>query len=384
MGLDTMTRADAIVIGGGIAGLSMAARLANEMRVIVLEAEGACGYHASGRSVAFAHFGLGDRIVRTLTALSLFEFREMESVSGDPIASVHPALHIAYSDQRAELDALQEVHDRFECAYEILQDAEIESVMPTLKIGPEHAHRAILDTGSLRLDTDAMLQRQMADLKANGGSLVTNAPVRSIANDAGVWAGETPVGAFGAPHLINAAGAWADEVARMAGVPTIGLQPRRRTVISFDGPPETDVSRWPFTKTVTDGFYLLPEGTGRLLASPMDQTPSAPCDAAAEELAKATAADRVETAPSLDIRRIAHSWAGLRTFAPDELPVIGESPDAPGFYWDAGQGGYGFQTSDGLSRLAARSILAKAWPGAALAAGITPEALSPSRFARKP
>ncbi|MEM6585171.1 MAG: FAD-dependent oxidoreductase [Pseudomonadota bacterium] len=379
-----MTRAEAIVIGGGIAGLSVAARLANEMRVVVLETEGACGYHASGRSVAFAHFGLGDRIVRTLTALSLREFRAMESVAGDPIARVHPALHIARADQRAELDALQDVHDRFECAYEILQDEDIHRAMPALTIGPERAHRAILDTGSLRLDTDAMLRRHMADLKANGGSLVTNAPVRSIASDAGLWAVETPAGAFGAPQLINAAGAWADEVARMAGVPTIGLQPRRRTVISFDGPPETDVSRWPFTKTVTDGFYLLPEGTGRLLASPMDQTPSAPCDAAAEELDKAIAADQVETATSLDIRRIAHSWAGLRTFAPDELPVIGEAPEAPGFYWVAGQGGYGFQTSAALSSIAARSILAKAWPGAALAAGITPEALSPSRFAKKP
>ena len=231
MGLDAMTRADAVVIGGGIAGLSVAARLAKEMRVGVLEAEVACVYHASGRSVAFAHFGLGDRIVRTLTALSLFEFREMESVSGDPIASVHPALHIARADQRGELDALQEVHDRFECAYEILQDAEIESVMPTLKIGPEYAHRAILDTGSLRLDTDAMLQRHLADLKANGGSLVTNAPVRSTVRDAGLWSVETLAGSFQAPYLVNAAGAWADEVARMAGVSTIGLQPRRRSVI---------------------------------------------------------------------------------------------------------------------------------------------------------
>jgi D-arginine dehydrogenase len=371
---------DAVVIGGGIAGLSLAARLAQSMRVAVLEAEEAPGYHASGRSVAFAHFGLGETFVRTLTAWSLPRFREMEGMSGTPVASGHAALHIASEAQASAFDALVAVHESFGCDFEILQGEEIQRVMPVLKTGSAHAARAILDHGSLHLDTDAMLQRHLADLRASGGALVTGAKVTCIAHKRDLWEVRTDKGAFQSPRLINAAGAWADEVARLAGAAPIGLEPRRRTVIGFDGPADTDVSRWPFTKTIADGFYMLPEGRGRLLASPMDQTPSAPCDAAPEELDKAVAADRIERATTLCVRRIVHGWAGLRSFARDELPVIGEAGDAPGFYWVAGQGGYGFQTSPALSRIAACAVTGAAFPGDLLDAGITPELVSPGRF----
>ncbi|NQX93492.1 MAG: FAD-binding oxidoreductase [Erythrobacter sp.] len=375
-----VTEADAIVIGGGIAGLSLAARLATRMKVIVLEAEEAPGCHSSGRSVAFAHFGLGERIVRTLTAASLAEFREMTGPSGAPIANVHPALHIAREDEGETFDALADVHERFGARFERLDQAGIRECAPVLKTGPEAAHSAILDIGSLKLDTDAMLQRHLADLRTNAGSLVTRAPVLSIVQDAGLWSLETPVGAFQAPRLINAAGAWADEIALQAGVAAIGLEPRRRTVIGFAAPEGVDVSRWPFIKTVVDGFYILPEGTSRLLASPMDQTPSVPCDAAPEELDMAIAADRVIKATSLSIRRIEHSWAGLRSFAPDERPVVGESSGAPGFFWFAGQGGYGFQTSAALARIGEAAVLGKEWPEDITAAGIQPGDLSPGRF----
>ena len=153
----------------------------------------------------------------------------------------------------------------------------------------------------------------------------------------------------------------------MAGITPIGLQPRRRTVISFAAPEGEDVSHWPFTKTVGAGFYLLPEGRGQLLASSMDQTPSEPCD-------------RVEQASTLAIRRIAHSWAGLRSFVADELPVIGPAAGAAGFIWCAGQGGAGFQTSPALSRIAAAAAVGLPFPEDCADAGLSFATFAPARL----
>ena len=361
-----------VVIGGGIAGLSLAARLAQHGQIVVLEGESAPGYHASGRSVAFAHFGLGESRVRALTALSLPDLTAF--------GTQHPALHIASAQELAELDALEAVHGQFGCDYARITPDEARTLLPVLKVGPQHCHAALIDHGALTLDTNAMLQAHLAELRAAGGTLVTGARVNAIARDAGGWRVETSAGAFAAPLLVNAAGAWADVIARLAGVTPIGIAPRRRTVISFAAPEGSDVSAWPFTKTVGEGFYLLPEGRGQLLASSMDQTPSMPCDAAAEELDIAIAADRVEHATTLPIRRIAHSWAGLRSFAPDELPVIGHAADAPGFVWCAGQGGYGFQTSSALSRIAESAALGLPFPDDCAAAGLAPEHFAPARF----
>jgi D-arginine dehydrogenase len=362
--------ADVVVIGGGIAGLSVAARMAPHARVTVLEGESAPGYHASGRSVAFAHYGLGETVVRTLTALSMAELTEH--------GSIHPALHIAGAEQFGALDALEEVHRQFGCDYARIGPETARAMMPALK--PEACAAALVDHGSLKLDTNAMLQAHAAALKAAGGTLVTGARVSAIARGGDVWRVTSSAGDFAAPVLVNAAGAWADGAARMAGVAPVGIEPRRRTVISFAAPEGQDVRHWPFTKTVGEGFYLLPEGRGALLASSMDQTPSEPCDAAAEELDIAIAADRVEQATTLAIRRIAHSWAGLRSFAPDELPVIGEAVGAPGFMWCAGQGGAGFQTAPALSRIAAAAALDQPFPADCAAAGLTFATFAPARF----
>lgn len=365
-----MEQSDVVVIGGGIAGLSLAARLAVHGAVVVLEGESAPGYHASGRSVAFAHFGLGERRVQALTALSLADLAAY--------GVRHAALHIAAAEQTDALDALEAVHRQFGCDYARFSGEEARALLPVLK--PEACRAALVDHGALKLDTHAMLQAQVAALRAHGGELVTGARVRAIARTSGGWRVETSAGTFAAPLLINAAGAWADEIARLAGVQPIGIQPRRRTVISFAAPEGNDVSGWPFTKTVGEGFYLLPEGRGQLLASSMDQTPSSPCDAASAEIDIAIAADRVEQATTLPIRRITHSWAGLRSFAPDELPVIGHAAGAPGFVWCAGQGGYGFQTAPALSRIAQAAALGLAFPEDCDAAGLKPELFSPARL----
>ncbi|MDZ4137891.1 MAG: FAD-dependent oxidoreductase [Erythrobacter sp.] len=359
-----------LVIGGGIAGLSLAARLARHGRVVVLEGENAPGYHASGRSVAFAHYGLGERIVRTLTALSLPDLAAH--------AARHPALHIASIEQAAALDALEDVHRQFGSDYARITPDEARELVPVLK--PAACAAALVDHGSLKLDTDAMLQAHVAELRTHGGKLVTGARVSAIRRYGEVWRVTTSKGHFAAPIIVNAAGAWADEIAHLAGVTPIGIEPRRRTVISFAAPEGEDVRAWPFTKTVGEGFYLLPEGRGQLLASSMDQTPSKPCDAASEELDIAIAADRVEKATTLAIRRISHSWAGLRSFAPDELPVIGHAAGAPGFVWCAGQGGFGFQTAPALSRIAEAAALSLPFPENCAAAGLAPEMFAPARL----
>lgn len=365
-----MQTADVLVVGGGIAGLSVAARLAGDAQVVVLESESAPGYHASGRSVAFAHYGLGNVPVRDLTALSMAELTAH--------GSIHPALHIARADHVEALDELEAVHRHYACDYARIGPEEARALVPALK--PEACAAALVDHGSLKLDTHAMLQAAVTEVRAGGGQVVTGARVSAITREGACWRVATSAGDFAAPVLINAAGAWADDIARLAGVTPIGIEPRRRTVISFAAPEGEDVSRWPFTKTVGEGFYLLPEGRGQILASSMDQTPSAPCDAAPEELDIAIAADRVEQATTLPIRRIAHSWAGLRSFAPDELPVVGEATGAPGFFWCAGQGGAGFQTAPALSRIAAASVLGLPLPEDCAAAGLTSETFSPARL----
>ena len=365
-----MALADVVVIGGGIAGLSVAARIAGRARVVVLEGESVPGYHASGRSVALAHYGLGNPPVRDLTALSMSELAEH--------GSIHPALHIAATDQIGALDALEAVHRNYGCDTSRVGPDEARALMPALK--PEACVAALVDHGSLKLDTNAMLQAHIATLREYGGALVTGARVSAIARDGAGWRVTAGREEFVAPILVNAAGAWADHIAQMAGVAPVGIEPRRRTVISFAAPEGEDVSRWPFTKTVGEGFYLLPEGRGQLLASSMDQTPSDACDAAAEELDKAIAADRVEQATTLEIRRISHSWAGLRSFAPYELPVIGAAPDVPGFIWCAGQGGAGFQTAPALSRIAAAAMLGQPFPEDAAAAGLSFATFSTARL----
>jgi D-arginine dehydrogenase len=362
--------ADIVVIGGGIAGLSVAAQLARRARVVVLEAETAAGYHASGRSVAVAHFGLGTPAVRTLTALSLPELAAH--------GTRHPALHIAREGEAAALDALEDTHRAFGCDYALIGAHEARTLLPVLR--PEACAAALVDHGALKLDTDAMLQAYLATLRAAGGALVTGAAVHAITRSGGDWRIDTATDRYTAPLIVNAAGAWADAIAQMAGVTPIAIEPRRRTVIAFAAPVGEDVRAWPFTKTVGEGFYLLPEGRGQLLASSMDQTPSAPCDAASEELDIAIAADRVEQATTLAIRRIAHSWAGLRSFAPDELPVIGAAAGAPGFIWCAGQGGAGFQTAPALSRIAASIVLVQPFPDDCAGAGLGAAMFSPARF----
>ena len=375
-----MRSADFIVIGGGIAGLSAAARLARHGETVVLEAEAAPGVHSSGRSVAFSHFGLGDALVRGLTALSLDELRATPPDDRALPARVHPALHIARAEEKAALDELEEVHREFADDFEWLDGEAARALLPVLNTSGDGIAHAILHRAALKLDSDAMLQGHVRDLRAPGGMLACGAPVRALRREHAQWIVDTPGESWSARVVVNAAGAWADGIARLAGVAPIGLAPLRRTVIQFAAPQDVDVAHWPFTKTVGAGFYLLPEGNARLLASAMDEGASEPCDAQAEEIDVATAAHRVEQATTLTIRHIEHRWAGLRTFAPDCRPVAGFDPRAEGFFWLAGQGGFGLQTSPAMAQAVEALVTGLDWSEEFANFGITADLLAPDRL----
>ena len=379
-----MTRAgmaDIVVIGGGIAGLSAAARLAAHGRVVVIEAESHSGYHASGRSATFYHFGIGNRPVRGMTAYSRAFFEQPPGDFADhALCRPTPALFVARAGMTATLDALESEMRRFTDTVARVDAAEMLALLPVLKIGPEAVVAGVVDTGGRRLDADGLLQGYARQLRQRGGELVTDARIAAIARVGGVWRVASERGdVFTAPILVNAAGAWADQVAGLAGVRPLGLQPKRRTIIIFDPPADIDVGAWPFVKAAVDDFYMLPEA-GRLMASPTDEIDSAPVDAQPEDYDIALAASKVEDYTTLPPPRIRHRWAGLRSFVADRVPTAGFAPDAEGFFWLAGQGGYGLQTAPAMAEIVESLVTGAAWPAGLTALGVSPAQVLPGRL----
>lgn len=367
-----MDSADIMIIGGGIAGLSAAAALAAHGRVIVLEAEDSLGVHSSGRSATFLHFGIGGQTVRALTAFS----RKSEFAD---IATPTPALFIANEGMRARLTELQGEMSNHTTTVRAVDEGEMRDLCPVLRFGGDAVVAGVVDTAGLKLDADALLQGYARTVRGGGGKVVNGERAAAISRD-GAWRVTTERGnVYSAPILIDAAGAWADQVAVLAGVMPLGLTPLRRTIIVVDA---EDCAGWPFVKTAVDEFYLLTSG-GRVLASPVDEVPSEPGDAQPEEYDIALAAHRLEQWTTLPVRRIQHRWAGLRTFTHDRIPVAGFAPDAPGFFWLAGQGGYGLQTAPGMAAAVAAIITGGSWPAGLTANGITPADLAPERLARR-
>ncbi len=364
---------DILVIGGGIAGLSAAAALAEHARVTVLEAEAQVGYHASGRSATMLHYALGDRLVRALTLASRSFFDDPpDGFSDAPLGRRTPVLVFAREDERRDLDDLEAEISRF-VSLERLDAKAVHELCPLLR---DEATHGIADRDGIRIDQHALLQGNLRTLRARGGTLHTTARVQSIERQAGEWhvAAEQSE-SFSAPILVNAAGAWADVVAGLAGVRPLGLEPKRRTIITFDAPPGTALDGLPFAKTVGDELYFALE-SGRLFASPMDEVPSEPCDAQPDDYEVALAAFRMEERTRVKVERIHSKWAGLRTFAPDRHPVAGFAPDAEGFFWLAGQGGFGLQTSPAMARITAALVGGGPCP----VVDVTGEELSPARF----
>ena len=370
-----------MVIGGGIAGVSAAARFAQRSETILLERESALGYHSSGRSATFYHFGIGDDAVRGLTAASRHFFANPPGGEElPPLWQTKSAMFFATAETMDQLTALETEMRRFSDNISQVGPAEMQAIVPVLKVGTGGAVAGLVDTGGRKLDADLLLQANARALRTAGGEIHFHAGVTGIAHDGSDWIVDTVGESYAARIVVNAAGAWADEFAAMAGVRPLGLIPLRRTIIGFDPPQGLDVSDWPFLKTVfDDGFYMLPDA-GRLLASPMDVTPSPACDAQPEDYETALAAWRVEEATTLSVDRIALKWAGLRSFVADKVPTAGFAPDAPGFFWLAGQGGYGLQTSPAMALAAEALLFDLPWPELLREHGVEPRQIRPERL----
>ncbi|MEX3316278.1 NAD(P)/FAD-dependent oxidoreductase [Sulfitobacter sp. PS-8MA] len=370
---NSTTGFDCIVIGAGIAGASVAAELSTDRRVLLLERESQPGYHSTGRSAALFTVAYGPRVIRALSRASAAFFDAPASPYLDhPLLEPRGAVFIARQDQQA---ALARSAEELGSHVTPLTGAEIETRVPLLRKG--NATAGLHDAGAADIDVNGLHQHYLKTFRAAGGVLQTKAEVLAL-RKAGDWQVETNQGSFHAPVIVNAAGAWADEIATLAGLKPAGLTPKRRTALTVAPPEGMAPDRWPMVVDIDEQFYLKADA-GKLLISPADATPSPPCDAQPEELDVAICIDRIETAFDLSLRRIESRWAGLRSFAPDGDPVAGYDPEGEGFFWLAGQGGYGIQTAPALARSAAALLRGENIPGDIAAEGVTVEALARSR-----
>lgn len=354
-----MNHADIIIIGAGIAGASLAANLADSKRVVLLEREHRAGYHSTGRSAALFTEIYGNPVIRALTRASRqFLFDPPAGFVEGPLTRPRGCLYVATQVQLEALRAFAALPD-VAPATRSVPVSEAHALCPILRDG--YTAAALLEPESSDIDVSALHQGYLRWFRRREGRLITNAPVEAVEHVANGWRVRAGAQTFEAPVLVNAAGAWADELAELAGHRRLGLVPCRRTAVLIGVPEGLDVSRWPFVNDIDEQFYFKPEA-GSLFLSPADETPVEPGDAQAEEWDVAAAVDRFEAATTLKVERLKARWAGLRTFAPDRTPVVGFSEDREGFFWLAGQGGYGIQTSPALSRAAAALILGAPLP----------------------
>lgn len=369
---------DIAVIGAGIAGATAACELAARARVVLVERESAPGYHSTGRSAALLTENYGNETIRRLTIASrrFFE-RPPDGFADHPLLSERGVLWIARPDQQAELAAALEAGRALVPSIHAVGVAEASRLCSGLR--PEYLGAAVLEPDAMDLDVDAILQAFLREFRRRGGTLLTSAEVSLLARDGAGWRIQAGGESLGATIVVNAAGAWCDVVGRLAGARPIGLVPRRRTAITFDAPPGMDPRRWPVVIDVDEHFYFKPEA-GRILGSPADETPVPPCDARPDDIDVAEAVDRIERAAAVSVTRIQAKWAGLRSFVSDKSPVVGADPDLPGFFWLAGQGGYGVMTSPAMARITAGLVLGGRIPEDLAAIGLDATDLSPARL----
>lgn len=375
-----MTRSDFVIIGGGIAGAGAGYALANAGKfVLLLERESQPGYHTTGRSAALFSETYGNRPIRALTVASRdFLISPPAGFTDAPILTPRGVLQVGSADRAAKLDAAYDEMRKLVPSLQRLTPEQVLAQMPILR--PETVTGgALAEPEAMDIDVHALHRGFLRGMTAAGGRIVTDAEVTGIARNDADWQVETSQGNFSAPVLINAAGAWADVMAGIAGVAPVGLQPKRRTAVTFDPPNGADIHGWPMVLDADESFYFKPDAR-RILLSPCDETDSDPCDAQPDEMDIAIAVDRLETATTLQVRRLAAKWAGLRSFVADRTIVCGFDPAAPGFFWLAGQGGYGIQTSAAMSRVAGALALGRSLPQDVADLGLTEADLSPARL----
>ena len=364
-----MTQADVAVIGGGMAGMSIAAELAPTHSVIVLEQESQLAHHATGRSAAAFLESYGGPEVRALTRASrpLLEAAAVDA----PLLSARPLLWIAGPGREPAIAELR----RQQPNLRTLTPEEAQGICAAVRTCWVAA--AALEPDAQDIDVAGLHQAYVREARRHGVAISRDSRVSGADHDGRVWRLRHAGGTVSAAVVVNAAGAWADRVATLFGARPCGLRPLRRTVVIARAGQRVPAS-WPLVADVDDTFYFRPDGP-HVLASPADETPSGPCDARPEEADVARAIERVNLATTLALRSVVTAWAGLRTFAADRVPVTGFDPDVPGLFWLAGQGGYGIQIAPALARLAAGVLRGDA-PATPPPGGFTPSALSPRRF----
>ncbi len=362
---------DTLVIGAGIAGATCAAHLAADQRVALIEAEEAAGYHSTGRSAAIWIQNYGPTDVQTLTGLSRHFFEAPpEGFTDSPIMAHRPVVFLAPAEQEAHLERLLNEG----IGLVDISIAKLREMVPALK--PDYATRAAIENDAFDMDVAALHQGFLRLLKRHDGVLALRSRAGIITRREGLWHVEVTGGAvFQAKVIVNAAGSWGDEVATQAGVRPLGLTPKRRTGVVIDPAPFLP-AHWPMLNDVDHSWYCRPEARTKLMLSPADETDDVPHDVQPDEMDIAIAIDRMQQALDIEVRRVEHSWAGLRTFTPDRSLAFGWAKDTPGFMWCVGQGGYGIQTSPAAGRLIADLVLARD-PGSA---GAILASVDPARF----
>lgn len=373
-----MDNVDIIIVGAGIAGASAAYELSASANVALLEQESQPGYHTTGRSAALYTETYGNLPIRILTSAGRAFFKSPPEEFGEhPLLTPRGTLFIAREDQIGSLEEMLSQTPTSVEAVRRLDSAGAIALLPALN--PDYVAAAIFEPAAEDIDVHALHGGFLRGMRRRGGRLVTDAGVQTLSRVGGAWVAGTRAGRFAAPVVVNAAGAWCDAIAGLAGVRPCGLIPKRRTAFTFDPPDGIKTSSWPATIDIDEQFYFKPDA-GRIIGSPADETPSPPCDAQPEEIDVALGIDRIERATRLSVRRLVNKWAGLRSFVADKTPVVGMDPEAEGFFWLAGQGGYGIQTSPALARATAVLIATGDLPGDLIARGLDKAMLAPDRL----
>jgi D-arginine dehydrogenase len=372
---------DFAVVGAGIAGVSAAYHLAPQARVVILEREHVAAYHTTGRSAALHSETYGSAEIRAVTVASGRFYRKPPAGFTDhPLLTPRGALIAGRAEQEAAMQKAAAEYARLVPNVRWLDPVETLRRQPLLK--PEAAAGGAIFEEAEDMDVAAIHGGFLKGARAAGAVLRLDAEVTHLDRKDGRWTIRLRDGeSVTADTIVNASGAWADVLAGLAGAAPVGLVPKRRTAFTFDAPPGLDLARLPMAIDFDETWYIKPE-VGQFLGSPADETPSPPCDAQPEEMDIAIAVERIETATTLSIRRIKNKWAGLRSFVADKNLVVGHDPKVDGFFWLAGQGGYGIQTGEAAGRLAASLALGKDLPTDIAGLGVSEAALSPARFMR--
>ncbi|MCX7057348.1 MAG: FAD-dependent oxidoreductase [Proteobacteria bacterium] len=373
-----MEEFDVCVIGGGMAGASVAYYLAPHARVLLLEREAHVGYHSTGRSAALFSPQYGSLTIRRLTAAtSQFMTSPPAGFAADALLTPRGFMMVGTDAQREALEKLQSLADATGSPLIRLSADELRARVPVLR--PGIFDWAALDNSAMDMDVNAILQGFLRGARGHGAKVATGEELLALERQGALWRARSTSLEFKATIVVNASGAWADEIAACAAIAPLGLTPNRRTAFNFDPPAGTNVASWPMIIDAAERFYFKPDA-GRLLGSLAEEEPSAACDAQPDDLDVAVAVDRIEQVIEFPIQRVVRAWAGLRTFSSDRDPVSGFEPTTTGFYWHAAIGGYGIQTAAALGHFAATRILGQPAPGYLMDTGFAEGDLDPSRL----